>query len=78
MVDGPMPKLGTYPSLEAAMQAIEDFKKRHSQLAQMSLVLHGVQVVDASGAVCWDGLRESGGQVKRRPRKRPSKPKDEP
>ena len=67
MIDGPMPKLGSYATLEAAMEAIEDFKKRHAQLAEMSLVLHGVQVVNAAGEVVWDGLPEP----KRRKRKRP-------
>jgi len=64
-VDGPMPKLGTYPSLEAALEAIEGFKKRYSQLAEMSLVLHGVQVIDPAGEVVWDG----GGPVRKRKRK---------
>lgn len=56
-----MPKLGSYRSLEAADEAIEDFKKRHSHLAEMSLVLHGVQVVDPSGKVVWDGVTQDRG-----------------
>ena len=77
MVDGPMPKLGSYRSLEAAMEAIEDFKKRHSHLAEMSLVLHGVQVVDPSGKVVWDGLPKTEGPLRQPRRKRPVQPKDE-
>lgn len=77
MVDGPMPKLGSYRSLEAAMEAIEDFKKRHFHLAEMSLVLHGVQVIDPSGKVVWDGLAKTAGPVRRLRRKRPVQQKDE-
>lgn len=72
-IDGPMPQLGSYASLKAAMKAIDDFKKRHLQLAEMSLVLHGVQVIDASGTVVWDGQRSGKDQAKPRVRKRPPK-----
>lgn len=68
--DGPMPQLGSYPSLKAALEAIEDFKKRHQHLAEVSLVLHGVQIVDPSGTVVWDGQRREANKARR---KRPPK-----